>query len=237
MLHRSYRESGLTYGQLAAIVGNEAAVLGRLRHRNVVRLVDSFVLGKVFFLASELVHGRDLLSYVIPSGVQEPFAKHIFWQLCDAVSYLRSVNVCVLPETEGEEKRGRKKREEEERERKRGGRMREGERDRVEGEGRGDLFLLILFLSLSSPSPISPKVIHGDLKAENVLIRDSDHRVKLIDFGFSHIVVPGVRLKVHTHTQTRTHPLKLSFSLSFCSFSLSLPPISLSLSFSPFSHR
>ena len=31
------------------------------------------------------------------------------------------------------------------------------------------------------------QVIHGDLKPENILVR-SDGRVKLIDFGFSHIV-------------------------------------------------
>jgi serine/threonine protein kinase len=39
-------------------------------------------------------------------------------------------------------------------------------------------------------------VIHADLKPENILIRTHDGRVKLIDFGFSHIVKPGEHLEV-----------------------------------------
>ncbi len=67
-------------------------------------------------------------------------------------------------------------------------------------------------------------MIHGDLKAENVLIRDADMRVKLIDFGFSHIVKPGEELRVLPPPPSLTlPPHSLSLSLSpFLSFSLSL---------------
>ncbi len=40
------------------------------------------------------------------------------------------------------------------------------------------------------------KVIHGDIKPENILVRNYDKKVKLIDFGFAHIVKEGEPLHV-----------------------------------------
>ncbi len=81
----------------------------------------------------------------------------------------------------------------------------EEERERKEREKERD-FLLIWFF----------EVIHGDIKLENILIRSVDRCVKLIDFGFSHIVVPGEILTV-----SLSYSLSLSLSLSL-SYSLSL---------------
>ena len=46
------------------------------------------------------------------------------------------------------------------------------------------LFLFFFFLI------IFPKVIHGDLKPENILVDNATESIKLIDFGFSHIITP-----------------------------------------------
>ncbi len=94
-LFREYRGQGLSFGQISAVVANEAHVLSTLHHRNIVRLVDSFSLGKSIFICAELVHGRDLISYITlhPNGVPQDFMKTVFWQLCEAVTYLRSCNV------------------------------------------------------------------------------------------------------------------------------------------------
>lgn len=54
-------------------------------------------------------------------------------------------------------------------------------------------------LTFFSPPTKKIQIIHGDLKPENILIRGKDKRLKLIDFGFSHIVTPGEHREVGTN--------------------------------------
>lgn len=97
-LFREYRGQGLTFGQISAIVVNEAQVLSALRHRNIVRLVESFSLGKSVFIAAELVPGRDLISHITlhPAGMPLDFTTSVFWQICEAVTYLKTQKVCIF---------------------------------------------------------------------------------------------------------------------------------------------
>lgn len=46
----------------------------------------------------------------------------------------------------------------------------------------------------------SKLIVHGDLKLSNIMI-SSDHKIKLIDFGFSNIV-PGFEAKIDMYSGT-----------------------------------
>ncbi len=50
-------------------------------------------------------------------------------------------------------------------------------------------------------SYFNPQVIHGDLKPENILVRTRDNRIKLIDFGFSHIVTEELPSEVDLYAR------------------------------------
>lgn len=68
---------------------DEADVLRRLQHANIVRCFEWFQTEVHLYLVTELVQGGDLLQCILESGCfLERQAKRLFKQLCDAVQYL-----------------------------------------------------------------------------------------------------------------------------------------------------
>jgi len=156
----SFCEIKITADTLEANLMREIEVMKRLRHRNIVRLEDSFWVNTELYMCMELIEGKNLLRTIPQGGMKEEEAKGLFFQLCSAVAYCHTNNVSYFFP-----------------------------------------FFRLRWLTEKI------QVIHGDLKPDNILIRERDKRLKLIDFGFSHIVKPGEQLEV-----TRKH---LSFSFIF----------------------
>ena len=164
-LKETFKSFSVTEDQLKENVLKEIEILRLMKHRNIVRLEDTWVHESKTFLCLELVPGEDLLSIIPEKGLAENLAKNLFFQICSAVVYCHANNVScfsLLP-----------------------------------------FFLfflffffLIAFLFFSFPPQFFFQVIHGDLKPENILVSTVDGRVKLIDFGFAHIVKEGVPLRV-----------------------------------------
>mmetsp|Transcript_10932 Transcript_10932/g.8116 ORF Transcript_10932/g.8116 Transcript_10932/m.8116 type:complete len:156 (+) Transcript_10932:230-697(+) len=75
-------------------VMQEFIILQKLRHKNVVKLFDSFQTGKHVVFAMELCAGGDLLNFVRKRRkLNEDIAKHIFKQVVDGLEYCHSRGV------------------------------------------------------------------------------------------------------------------------------------------------
>lgn len=73
---------------------NEIEILTRLRHRNIVHLIDAYWLeGGQVYICMELIEGRSLLQCVPPGGMAEEAAKNYFYQIALAVSYCHAHDV------------------------------------------------------------------------------------------------------------------------------------------------
>lgn len=72
----------------------EFAILRQLRHRNVIRLYETFESQKHIVFVIELCPGGDLLTYVRKRRrLNEDVARHVFRQLLDGLSYCHSKQV------------------------------------------------------------------------------------------------------------------------------------------------
>mmetsp|Transcript_86211 Transcript_86211/g.222037 ORF Transcript_86211/g.222037 Transcript_86211/m.222037 type:complete len:571 (+) Transcript_86211:82-1794(+) len=73
---------------------SEAEVLTSLDHRGIVRFYEWFETESQLFLAMELLHGGDLLQYILEHGCfREDTARRLFGEICKAVRYLHDRNI------------------------------------------------------------------------------------------------------------------------------------------------
>eukprot|EP00742_Colponemidia_sp_Colp-10_P004128 GILJ01004406.1.p1 GENE.GILJ01004406.1~~GILJ01004406.1.p1 ORF type:complete len:756 (+),score=130.86 GILJ01004406.1:400-2667(+) len=75
-------------------LSREAEVLMRLKHPNIVNLIDVFETRDMFYLVMDLVQGGDLFDKIISkTRLDEVEARHIFVQTLQAVQYMHSKGV------------------------------------------------------------------------------------------------------------------------------------------------
>ena len=90
----SFRGFEVSSDTLISNFMREIEVMGRLRHRNIVLLEEAFWEEERLYMCMELVMGKDLLRSIPPGGLREEKAKDFFFQLCSAVAFCHSNNVC-----------------------------------------------------------------------------------------------------------------------------------------------
>ncbi|KAJ2924548.1 hypothetical protein H1R20_g12551, partial [Candolleomyces eurysporus] len=79
-----------------AAIAREINIMERLKHPNISELKEVFLEenGLDINLVIELVEGGDLLEYILKrGGLGEDNAKHITYQICDALSYIHSQGI------------------------------------------------------------------------------------------------------------------------------------------------
>ena len=185
-----FRSCGVGMEKLEEVIEREISIMKSLSHPYVIGFDDNFRLGDNIFMVMEMIQGQDLLSALPSDGFAEEEAKLLYFQICCALAYCHSQDVSFsflflsffflfLSFS---------------------------------------FFFLPFFLSFFPPfssfssfpfppffilfyffffsSLPRPQVIHGDVKLENVLVKKSDHSVKLIDFGFSQVYKEGAILEV-----------------------------------------
>lgn len=75
-------------------VMQEVYILKRTRHRNVVRLYETFETNKHILFVIEMCSGGDLLNYVRKRRrLKEDVAKYLFKQLIEGLQYCHSKNI------------------------------------------------------------------------------------------------------------------------------------------------
>ena len=83
------------------LINNEAEVHSKLKHQNIIELVDfndkaveerpSGKAREVYYLALELAKGGELFDYIAQTGpFSEPVARYFFHQISDALDYMHS---------------------------------------------------------------------------------------------------------------------------------------------------
>lgn len=95
MIHANKNQNEIERATQNAMFAREINIMQTLKHPNICEMKN------VFFqtngdinLVLELVEGGDLLEYILErEGVAEPEAKHITYQLCDALSYIHSKGI------------------------------------------------------------------------------------------------------------------------------------------------
>jgi 5'-AMP-activated protein kinase catalytic alpha subunit len=72
----------------------EVKILKKMRHKNIVQLLDTFETSKHIIFVMELCSGGDLLNYVRKRRkLTEDYAKAIFKQILDALHYCHKLNI------------------------------------------------------------------------------------------------------------------------------------------------
>ena len=72
----------------------EVNILKKMRHMNVVRLLETFETDKYFLIVMELCCGGDLLTYVRKRRrLAEPLAKYLFKQIVEGVGHVHSKHI------------------------------------------------------------------------------------------------------------------------------------------------
>ncbi|OAX40928.1 kinase-like protein [Rhizopogon vinicolor AM-OR11-026] len=72
----------------------EISILEKLHHPNVCQMKEAFFENNSINLVLEYVDGGDLLDYIVRErGLDEPLAKHIMAQVCDALAYIHSKGI------------------------------------------------------------------------------------------------------------------------------------------------
>ena len=75
-------------------MSNEITILKALRHPNIVKLFETLETEKHHLIVMELCPGGDLLNYVRKRRkLKEPYAKYVFKQLMEGISYLHQNKV------------------------------------------------------------------------------------------------------------------------------------------------
>ena len=92
----TFHSYGITAETLKANLFREIEIMRMLRHRNIVHLEDTFWADSKLYICMELIEGKDLLRSIPPGGLKEETAKDFFFQLCSAVSFCHSNNVCLF---------------------------------------------------------------------------------------------------------------------------------------------
>lgn len=86
------------YTEAVQRIAQEAQLLGRLSHPNIVQVIDHFVENGYPFVVMEFVQGCTLEAAVATSGgrLSEPEALFVARQLCSALGYLHSQNPPII---------------------------------------------------------------------------------------------------------------------------------------------
>lgn len=72
----------------------EIEIMKKLKHPNICELKEVFYQANGINLVLELIEGGDLLEYILRhGGLSEDSAKHITYQICDALAYIHSQGV------------------------------------------------------------------------------------------------------------------------------------------------
>lgn len=80
--------------QNRAAYKREIDIMKRLKHPNICELKEVFYQDNGINLVLELVEGGDLLEYILrQGGLSEESAKHITYQICDALAYIHAQGV------------------------------------------------------------------------------------------------------------------------------------------------
>ncbi|XP_068702307.1 serine/threonine-protein kinase DCLK1-like isoform X3 [Montipora foliosa] len=76
------------------MVENEISILRRVKHKNIVELIEEYETSKEIFLVMELVKGGDLFEAIVKATkYTEKDASHMIRDLASALHYLHSVNI------------------------------------------------------------------------------------------------------------------------------------------------
>ncbi|XP_020604528.1 serine/threonine-protein kinase DCLK1-like, partial [Orbicella faveolata] len=76
------------------MVENEISILRRVKHRNIVELMEEYETPKEIFLVMELVKGGDLFEAIVrATKYTEKDASHMVRDLASALHYLHSMNI------------------------------------------------------------------------------------------------------------------------------------------------
>ncbi|EEC12471.1 myosin light chain kinase, putative, partial [Ixodes scapularis] len=76
------------------MIANEVAILRRVQHRNIVRLVEEFDFDSELYLVMELVKGGDLFDAIAAaSKFPEAEAGRLVWHLAGALAYLHALSI------------------------------------------------------------------------------------------------------------------------------------------------
>ena len=160
---RIFLSVGTNTRESEELILNESQILRTFDHPNIVQLECTFIEDSYLISCLEYLDSDDLYSYVTRYAMNTKQIQNLFCQLCSAVSYCHSRMVSFF-------------------------------------------FVVLLFCCFSFRETFWPvrfcgpmsrgwifdsnilktkKVVHGDLKCENILIRKHDKHLKVIDFGFS----------------------------------------------------
>jgi serine/threonine protein kinase len=91
---KSINKEYLTDDSSRQKVMKEVKILKRMRHTNIVQLLDTFETSKHIIFVMELCSGGDLLNYVRKRRkLTEDYAKTIFKQILDALHYCHKLNI------------------------------------------------------------------------------------------------------------------------------------------------
>ncbi len=72
----------------------EIFILQKVSHPNIIRIFQIVETDLHCFIASEIAENGDLLDYLNSRGsIPEEEARHIFQQMCQAISYIHSIGV------------------------------------------------------------------------------------------------------------------------------------------------
>jgi serine/threonine protein kinase len=135
-----YRELNMVYPP------QELRLLERVRHPNLVRMLDTIWADDDVFIVMELISGGEFFEYCMAAGALPEAQAQVYWrQLVSGVDYLHRGGIC--------------------------------HRD----------------ISMFSTSFVVVLIFSAEL--EN-LVLDSNHNLKLVDFGFATAFFPGEKLKV-----------------------------------------
>ncbi|KAI1301564.1 Serine/threonine-protein kinase DCLK1 [Halotydeus destructor] len=78
-----------------AMIENEVSILRRVRHTNIIRLLEEFNYTNELYLVTELVTGGDLFDAIAEEkSFSEKDASGLMYNLASALSYLHSINIC-----------------------------------------------------------------------------------------------------------------------------------------------
>ncbi|KAJ7049936.1 kinase-like domain-containing protein [Mycena amicta] len=95
VIHETKRQGGTAAAAANTMFSREINIMENLRHPNICMLREVFwnTNGSID-LVLELVEGGDLLDFILQrSGLSEPMARHITYQLCQALAYIHSKGI------------------------------------------------------------------------------------------------------------------------------------------------
>jgi len=94
LLHVSLKNVGVSLQTIEKAIREEVEVLQKLRHPHIVSFEFYFLSEQIAHIGMEYIEGYSLQNYIPKSGLSETVARIVFSQVCHAVAYCHSKNVC-----------------------------------------------------------------------------------------------------------------------------------------------